>query len=109
MWTRITRNSSFGSRKLISLLMHWTSPIIPAVIFSQSLVLANRFLTSPPLRLLEHLLPDAVHDIEAENRKDIELFIDKQIQEAPRLTVLLRGKETLRKEICAKLQSCMWF
>jgi hypothetical protein len=66
---------------------------------------ASLLLTSRPLRLLEHILPDAVYiHIDAENRKDIELFIDKKVQETPRLSVLLRGKELLRKEICAKLK-----
>ena len=66
---------------------------------------ASLLLTSRPLRLLEHILPDAVYiHIDAENRKDIELFIDKKVREMPRLSVLLRGKELLRKEICAKLK-----
>ena len=43
-------------------------------------------------------------DIEAENQKDIRLFIDKKIQESSKLTLLLRGKEHVKQQIGEKLQ-----
>ena len=42
--------------------------------------------------------------VERENWMDIELFLEKKIDQSPRLTTMLRGKETVRKEICAKLK-----
>ena len=50
---------------------------------------ASLLLTSRPLQLLEPFLPDAVYVyIENENRKDIELFINKQMEETPYLTAI---------------------
>jgi len=66
---------------------------------------ASLLLTSRPLQLLEPFLPDAVYVyIENKNRKDIELFINKQMEETPYLTAIFKGKPLVRKEICAKLK-----
>ena len=76
-----------------------------AVLSSLGTCRASVLLTSRPLQLLEPLLPDAEVHVDAENRSDIELYIDKRIEETPRLRTLLKGKgQHVREEIRAKLK-----
>jgi hypothetical protein len=66
---------------------------------------ASLLLTSRPLQLLEPLLPDAAFiQIDDENQKDIDLFIDKKFEEEPHLTSLLEGRQRVREETCAKFK-----
>ena len=66
---------------------------------------ASLLLTSRPLATLEQRHSNAVYiHVEDENWKDIELFLEKKIDKNPSLTTMLKGKETVRKEICAKLK-----
>ena len=52
-----------------------------------------------------HWLHDKQYiDIEDENQKDIDLFIDKKLQESSKLTVLLKGKEQIKEQIGKKLR-----
>jgi len=76
-----------------------------AVLLSLQASGGSLLLTSRPLQVLEPLLPNAVYIyVEAGNRSDMELFIDKQIDENPYLKAVLRGKEAEKKEVCAKLK-----
>ena len=76
-----------------------------AVLLSLQASRGSLLLTSRPLQVLEPLLPNAAYiHVEAGNWSDIELFIDKQIDENPYLKTVLKGKEADRKEICAKLK-----
>ena len=66
---------------------------------------ANLLLTSRPLATLEQCHSNAAYvHLEDENWKDIKLFLEKEIDKSPSLTTMLKGKETVRKEICAKLK-----
>ena len=66
---------------------------------------ASLLLTSRPLSTLEQYHSNAAYiHIEAENWKDIEVFLEKQINSSPSLTTMLKGKEEVKKEICAKLK-----
>ena len=65
----------------------------------------NLLLTSRPLVMLEQYHSDAAYiHVERENWMDIEIFIEKKIDKTPWLTTMLRGKEAIRMEICAKLK-----
>ena len=76
-----------------------------AVLLSLQASRGSLLLTSRPLQVLEPLVPNAVYiHVEAGNRSDIELFIDKQFDENLYLKAVLRGKEADREGICAKLK-----
>jgi hypothetical protein len=78
-----------------------TKAKLPMVFSSLRASGASLLVTSRPLELLDPQLPDA--HIEVENQKDIEFFVDKQIDETSRLRQLLQGKHEVRKEICASV------
>lgn len=63
---------------------------------------ASLLITSRPLQLLE--AADAVIRIDVENKKDIDLFIDKQIEETGRLRHMLKARQDVRKKICTSLK-----
>jgi hypothetical protein len=69
---------------------------------------ANLLLTSRPLQLLEPLHQNAEYiQVDAENWKDIELFIHKQIENNRFISAVLKGNPADRDELCAKLkQKC---
>ncbi|KAF8963115.1 hypothetical protein BDZ97DRAFT_1662009, partial [Flammula alnicola] len=65
---------------------------------------ANVFLTSRPLDAFDHLLPEA-RSLRLDPRDDIELFILKKLEETPRLRGILKGNESLIREILEKLRT----
>ncbi|KAJ2916935.1 hypothetical protein MD484_g3527, partial [Candolleomyces efflorescens] len=59
---------------------------------------------SRPLKSFEYLVPGAAHiDIEARN-EDIELFVEKQIAQIPRLRTMLAKKDSEKRRICKAIK-----
>jgi hypothetical protein len=63
---------------------------------------ASLLITSRPLQLLE--AADAIVRIDVQNQQDIEIFIDKEIEETRRLRDMLRERQDVRKKICTSLK-----
>ena len=63
---------------------------------------ASLLVASRPLQLLD--AADAIVRVDSENQKDIELYIDKHIEETGRLRDLLKARQDVWKKICARLK-----
>ena len=72
---------------------------LPAVLSS---LRASLLITSRPLQLLE--TADAIVRIDVQNQQDIDIFIEKEIEETGRLRNILRARQHVRKKICASLK-----
>ena len=65
---------------------------------------ASLLITSRPSNAF-HLLRDVEYiEITDENEQDIELFIDRRFKESSNLTSLLKEREQVRRQVCAKLK-----